>query len=559
MCDNIIQFRYGLRVLTAHRRERYEAYNKEDTEGTIACLEQTRHGPEETNKLPVDDLSGIPMNNNRTTLTYMAGVLMAGRVFATAITFFIPIFLVRIFDQVEFGIYKQIFLIAMTLVPILGFSFGHNVFYFFPREPGREKTVAINMMFIYLVLGLLATAAFTLFPREISSVFKERQIAAYMPWIGIYIMLFLLSSFFENVTVEKRDINTTSVVYILSDFTRMVLLVGAAYFFRDLMYVLWAAIGYSLLRLAAFIIYIQLRLSGPSFRIDTQLIRDQIVYTVPYGIATVLYYLWLQTHNFVATFMFDARTFAIYSIGVFQLPLVNITRQSVGTILISEVSRLEAKGDLARIRQVFINSVRKLSILFFPLFVFLITIRREFIMFLFTGNYADSIPIFSINLVHIVLAVMISDPVFRAFPKHQYYKLYASLVGYIILVPTIYLFSKSAGIIGIVWGNLIVTILLQAVLFEKSMAILSFSPGDRKRILRIVMKVMVISVASSLPLFLMKAFVKGMNLMSLIAIEGLLYASVFIVLSLIWKLFNEDEKLKFLAYLKRFSFSRSGE
>src|SRR5437879_12894336 len=45
-------------------------------------------------------------------------VLMSGRSLAFAATFFIPMVLVRVFDQTEFGTYKQLFLIVSTLYGI---------------------------------------------------------------------------------------------------------------------------------------------------------------------------------------------------------------------------------------------------------------------------------------------------------------------------------------------------------------------------------------------------------------------------------------------------------
>src|ERR1043166_562785 len=55
-------------------------------------------------------------------------LVMAGRMVAFATTFFIPVVLVRVFDQTEFGTYKQLFLVYATLFGILQFSTRRGVF-----------------------------------------------------------------------------------------------------------------------------------------------------------------------------------------------------------------------------------------------------------------------------------------------------------------------------------------------------------------------------------------------------------------------------------------------
>jgi hypothetical protein len=57
--------------------------------------------------------------------------LMSGRMAAFAITFLTPVLLVRLFNQSEFGTYKQFILITFTPY-LIGCAFSECLFYFLP-------------------------------------------------------------------------------------------------------------------------------------------------------------------------------------------------------------------------------------------------------------------------------------------------------------------------------------------------------------------------------------------------------------------------------------------
>ena len=51
----------------------------------------------------------------------------------------LPLILVRQMSQTEFGLYKQAFLVAGTVVTIFPLGFAMSAFYFLPREAGDES------------------------------------------------------------------------------------------------------------------------------------------------------------------------------------------------------------------------------------------------------------------------------------------------------------------------------------------------------------------------------------------------------------------------------------
>src|ERR1041385_2249311 len=86
--------------------------------------------------------------------------LMSGRMAAFAITFVTPVLLVRLFNQTEFGTYKQFLLITYTPY-LIGCAFSECLFYFLPRDPARGAQYAVNSMLMLFLSGTIGLVAMT--------------------------------------------------------------------------------------------------------------------------------------------------------------------------------------------------------------------------------------------------------------------------------------------------------------------------------------------------------------------------------------------------------------
>src|SRR5207245_3824786 len=111
---------------------------------------------------------------------------------------------------------------------------------------------------------------------------------------------------------------------------------------------------------------------------------------------------------------FGATEYAVYAVGCFQLPLFNILADSVGSVMIPRVSQLQHQQKPREIVLLTARAVRKLAAVYFPAYAFLLIMRREFIVGLFTDRYAASIPVFAVNLTLIPLGVLLLVPIMRA-------------------------------------------------------------------------------------------------------------------------------------------------
>src|SRR3989338_6047486 len=75
-------------------------------------------------------------------------LLMSGRAIGFVAVFFLPVVLVRIFDQAEFGTYKQLFLIYSTVYGIAQLGMAESLFYFLPIAPKEAGKYVTNSMLV---------------------------------------------------------------------------------------------------------------------------------------------------------------------------------------------------------------------------------------------------------------------------------------------------------------------------------------------------------------------------------------------------------------------------
>ena len=201
---------------------------------------------------------------------------------------------------------------------------------------------------------------------------------------------------------------------------RAALLLAAAFAFGSFEALVYAVMLQGVLQAALLIWYLSTRFQGFWRGPDWSVMRAQLGYALPLGTAGILTVIQGDLHNYFVAHYFDAASYAIYAVGCFQLPLLSILSDSVGSVMIPAIGRLELHGKPEDIVRLSARLMRVLAALYFPIYVFLLVAGREFIVVLFTTRYVDSWPIFAINLTLIPLSILtsVSDPVLRAYPAY---------------------------------------------------------------------------------------------------------------------------------------------
>lgn len=413
-------------------------------------------------------------------LTSRVALYMFAKTIAFLFSFALPLLLVRRLSQHEFGLYKQVFLVVGTALNILPLGVGMSAYYFLPRERERQGQVVLNILLFYLMMAGVICLIFALHPQTTSIIFNSSDLIGYSPLIGLVILLWVVSSFLETAAVAHQEFKLATVFVISSQFTKTLLLLAAAISFGTVWWLIYAAIIQGALQTVIMLVYLRSRF-GAFWRIfEWSMMRKQLAYALPLGIAAVIIGVQSDIDNYFVANQFGAAAYAIYAIGCFQLPIIGIISDSVGSVMIPRVSYLQKFGRRQEIIHLTAKMMRKLSAAYFPLYVFLLVFGREFITFLFTAQYLDSYPIFAINLTLVPLAILTSscDPVMRAYAEHRYFLLKARVTLLSILILGLWLGTKRYGMVGTITIAISVSIVERIVTAIKAGRVLQIKRSE---------------------------------------------------------------------------------
>ena len=421
------------------------------------------------------------MNNELakgTSLTARTSWLIFAKTLAFAFGFALPLLLVRRLNLTDFGLYKQAFLVIGTASGILPLGFATSAFYFLAREREKRGAIVLNIVLFNLIVGGVGVLILLLAPQSLRVILNSDALVPYAPFIGILILLGIVSYFLEIAAIANQEARLATIFIIVAQFVKTALLLAAAMIFASIGMLLWAAIIHGIVQTAVLIFYLRSRFGGFWREFDSSVMRRQLSYGLPLGFAGLLFIVLTDLHNYFVSYRFGPAAFAIYAVGCFSLPLVGIIGESVGPVVIARVSELQKQGKHREIVQTIAGAMRKLAIIYFPLYAFLLVVGREFVVFLFTEQYLASWPIFAINLTTLPFLVLIADPVIRSHAEHRFFLLKVRGVTIVGLFAALWFGTKYFGLLGAVSAMVAITVIDRLVEAVKACRIMNVTLRD---------------------------------------------------------------------------------
>jgi O-antigen/teichoic acid export membrane protein len=386
-------------------------------------------------------------------------LLMGGRMAAFVATFFIPVVLTRVFDPVQFGTYKQLFLLQSSLYLIAQLGMASSLFYFIPRAPQQSGRYVANSLLFLCVAGLggfaLLAGAAPLFARSMNN----PALADYMLLTGLYLFLMMLSAPLEMVLISRHRYSWASATYAFSDLARAAAFILLVLVFRQLDWLLRGAVIVASLRMAITLLYFHKEFRG-GLQFDRSLLKNQLAYALPFGMAVIVEIFQASLPQYVVSYLTDPATFAIFAVGCLQIPLIDFAASPTSDVMMVQMQERLSQGRKRAALELWHDASWKLALLFFPLAALVVIASREIIVFLYTQKYLESVPILRVWSVLILLSAFPVDGVLRVFARTR-----------LILVLNLVRLAIIAGLMKWFFGTLhllgpALVIVLAAVVFK---------------------------------------------------------------------------------------------
>lgn len=483
-----------------------------------------------------------------------AVVLMSGRAVGFAAAFVVPMVLARVFDQSEFGTYKQLFLIYSTLYCIAQFGMSEGLFYFLPAAPRQSGGhYAHNAMMVLGVAGVACLALLWAVQDTIAGWFNNDQLAGRLPLIGAYLLTMLISAVLEIVMTARKSHGMASVAYAVSDLLRSLLMIlpvlwlGQFDWLSGIDYLLWGAIVFGLLRLAATVGYLR-REYGGDLRTDGALARTQLAYAAPFSIYVLIEVMQINLHMYVVSFHFDAATFAIYAVGCLSLPLVEFLMSSACNVMMVRMREYLLNGATASVLAIWRDTTRKLTLLYAPLVGGLLIVAHELIVVMYTDSYAASVPVFMVWIGAILFIGLLTDGVLRVYAQVRFLTL-LGLVKLALVALTIPWFLQAFGLVGAVLATLLTTIVTKALALARIKRVMHCTLAQLLP-WRNLGGILLAAAAAMAPALLLKSALELPPLPLMLA-TGAAYTAAYCGLVWIYGLLSDAEKFALTGWMTR--------
>lgn len=360
-------------------------------------------------------------------LSDRAALLIVANGLKYGMAFVLPMMLVRLMSQGDYGTYQQLTLIANVGGGLMVLGIPSSVYYFYSRA--HRPTLIAQTQLALLATGGLTGLAVAFGAGPMAAAMHNPDLVRLLPPFAIYLGFYVSGELFIPVFISQ-DRYFLAVGSELSEIAvRTTTLVVVLWLGYHLHAVVLALLAYAATRFVSRNFWLW-RGPDPPLKASwkSRFIGDQLAFGLPLAISTCVGLLGYALDKAIVAFSFSPTDYAIYAVGALEIPLDRILQMSVANVLSATLPALAREGRIPEIIQRWRESVRKLSLIVLPCFVFLFCFASRFITTLFTARYRNSVPIFETYVLALPLNCFVFSIMPQIFGKTRL-NLYAGSVG----------------------------------------------------------------------------------------------------------------------------------
>lgn len=340
------------------------------------------------------------------------------RLTGAALTLAVPMVLARVLLPESYGTFKQGWLVSQTLALVLPMGLTQSLYYFVPREPAARGRFVAQATWTHLALGAVATVLLLAAGPLLAAHFANPELGANVPWIAAFTGLAIAGAPLDIAWNAAGRIGAAALARLATEIARSGALVAGALLTGT---VEGAFAGIALATAARAVWSVAVLAKEHGLSVSGAALRRQVAYALPFGLAFVLIVPQQQFHQYAVGAAVGAAAFAVYSVGTFQLPLVDILYTPVSELLQIGLAEADGAGRPARAGlPLFHEAVLQLSFAFLPTVGLLFVSAPALIEAMFSARYLGAVPIFRVTAFSVLLAILPLDGVMRARAQNRF-------------------------------------------------------------------------------------------------------------------------------------------
>ncbi len=340
---------------------------------------------------------------------------MLGRGLSQFSVLILGIILVRVLSKENFGTYRQVNLVYMTIAGILSFQLDHSLYYFIPKY-GKKLygTILFQTIVSTFIISILISVCMFFSADFLAEKFGNEKLSGLLKIFALYPFIERFLVLIPSFMISTEKAIRAGVYFVLIALSKIVTVVVLAFFGQSLATIFWGIIfSGSILGVLSFIDVF--RVTIPSkWQLNASILSEQVHYTWPLLLTTIIGVVSLQFGKIMISLFFTPEDYAVYSCGAFEIPVVALVTVSINSAIMPDLVRCFEKKELGKCLNIWQEAIRKCSLIIFPCFVFFFVIGYDLMVLLYGRDYSMAAWPFRIYLIMLPLRVAVYSSLLRA-------------------------------------------------------------------------------------------------------------------------------------------------
>lgn len=336
-----------------------------------------------------------------------AAGLGAAQVIDAAVQMLLPMLLVRQLGAEDFGVYRALWLLALTASALWSFNVPGSLVYWLAQQPrARHGALLANVLAYLSVAGLASAALLLAGPAATALGALHTGLPVALP--ALFCALWIVSLPFDHIAIAAGEPGQQARLGLAQTALRL-LLIGGAAVLAGLQGAALAMLLMAGLRAAAWWAYAARRFGASPLQVDAGLAAQQGRYALAFGLGASLWSLRAQADGWVAAAWLGVSGVAAISVAATVVPLIGMVRQAVVGATLARMAQAVHDGRLpdaaARVQR---NNLAT-ALAAFPMVGGFVAVAPDAIALLYTAAFypaGDAARLFA--LTQLLLAVEVT-------------------------------------------------------------------------------------------------------------------------------------------------------
>ena len=388
---------------------------------------------------------------------------MIGKIIGFAVHFVTPIILVRLLSQESYGQYRQVVFFSLMMVPILSFRIPESLYYFYPikKQTNNLKELLSQSFYIILCMGLALLILSICVKGFLVSIINSNVFEDFYYYVIFLIFFLLLSEIIKHIFILEKKTKLTMFYFVFEQVLRLMLILISFFIFHTVQALLVALILHAVILSLILYTYLLKNYKISPFVIQLKQVISQMKYVIPLGLGVIVGSIGINADKIILTILLTSRDFAIYSVGIFKIPLISILYMSIGSVVIPKLSEYSVRNEIEKTVTLWKKVLVKFTVVTVPIICFCIAFAYPIITVLFTSDYISSVSVFRITIISLLGNSMSGGFILRSYAKTKKMligNIIRAFVALFLGIILIKLFGIIGGAITFTASNLILNI-----------------------------------------------------------------------------------------------------